>query len=438
MYFSKLAGYSENNRIEAKRATGGFPQSVWETYSAFANTLGGVILLGVAEGKDHSLTPVSLPDPSGLAAEFWRLVNDKKTVNINVLTRGQVCVEVVDGKKIVVVRVPRATRLEKPVYVGTNPFTGSYKRNGEGDYKCSREEVAQMLEEGRRQTPDMRLLPLSVDGLCRRSMQSYKKRVETARPQVFASGEDEEFFTQVGALGRGADGTHPTAAGLLLFGKNKEICKVFPRFRLEYRENGELILLGKNAYTFYFAAGERLAKGFPSAIKKALLEGLANGLMNADYTGGEIVVSRNREEITLSNPGGFSIALEQAKRGGLAEPNNEGVTRLFRLMGVGNGAGSGIPHIYEIWRSSGFAAPSIIEERAPARITLRLPLRAGAWENRPLHGELQRELVLNRLTARSAASEEELVSLLGDLSSVESLLDEGLIVKMETGYKLKR
>ncbi len=296
-----------------------------------------------------------------------------------------------------------------------------------------------MVEEGRRQTPDMRLLPLSVDGLCRQSMQSYKKRVEAARPQVFAQVEDEEFFTQVGALGKGEDGTlRPTAAGLLLFGKNEEICKAFPRFRLEYRENGELILLGKNLYTFYFAAGERLLKGFSSAIKKALLEGLANGLMNADYTGGEIVISRNREEIILSNPGGFSIALEQAKRGGLAEPKNEGITRLFRLMGVGNGTGSGIPHIYETWQERGFAAPSIIEEGAPARITLRLPLLAGAWENRPLHGELQRELVLDRLTARAAASEEELVALLGDLSSVESLLDEGIIVKTEKGYKLKR
>lgn len=61
-----LSEYREDNRIEAKRAQGGLPHSLWETYSAFANTLGGVILLGVAEVKDGSLYSVPLLDPEEL------------------------------------------------------------------------------------------------------------------------------------------------------------------------------------------------------------------------------------------------------------------------------------------------------------------------------------------------------------------------------------
>ena len=84
--FSKIEQYRENNRIEAKKALGGLPKSIWETYSAFANTHGGIILLGVEEWADKSLHTVDLPDPDRLIKEFWDIVNNPNKTSVNVLS----------------------------------------------------------------------------------------------------------------------------------------------------------------------------------------------------------------------------------------------------------------------------------------------------------------------------------------------------------------
>lgn len=51
---TKFDLYKEDNRREVKKSNGGLPSSLWDTYSAFANCYGGVIILGVAENKDGS------------------------------------------------------------------------------------------------------------------------------------------------------------------------------------------------------------------------------------------------------------------------------------------------------------------------------------------------------------------------------------------------
>lgn len=102
--FAHLAHYRENNRIEAKKALGGLPESIWETYSAFANTMGGLILLGVIEEADKSLRAVGVPDPQWLMEDFWERVTDTARVSANILSREDVFVETVEGKPIVVIR----------------------------------------------------------------------------------------------------------------------------------------------------------------------------------------------------------------------------------------------------------------------------------------------------------------------------------------------
>lgn len=142
---NKLEKYREDNRLEAKEAIGGLPRSIWETYSAFANTLGGVILLGVSEAEDKSLYPLDLEVPEKLITEFWDIINNKEYVSKNILSDDAVRIRRADGKRVIVIKVPKAEEKDKPVFIGKDMFHGTYIRDGDGDYRCSHEQVRAMI-----------------------------------------------------------------------------------------------------------------------------------------------------------------------------------------------------------------------------------------------------------------------------------------------------
>ena len=144
--WTELAGYRENGYVEAKEALGGLPESLWETYSAFANAEGGVILLGVGENPDHSFRILELLDPEGLLEEFWAIVRDPEYVSVNLLKEEDVQILREEGKCIIAIFVPEAPPEQKPVYLANDPWRHTYRRVGEADKRCSREEVEQMLK----------------------------------------------------------------------------------------------------------------------------------------------------------------------------------------------------------------------------------------------------------------------------------------------------
>lgn len=345
-------------------------------------------------------------------------------------------------------------------------MTGTYRRNGDGDYRCSREEVRRMLREAAVQSPDTRPLEgadlAALDG---GTLRRYRLRLERERPdQGWRGLGTEPLLTRLGAAAPDRDGVlRPTAAGLLMFGRAEAITAVFPSYKLDYRDQpaaGEPMALvssagdwSGNVFDFYLRVRRALTWDADPAAADAVSEALANCLVNADYRGqGGILIRREPRSIRLSNPGAFCIDVDAARSGGVSDPRNLGLVRLFQLVSLSRGAGGGIPGIYAAWRRQGWPAPRILEELDPERTTLALdmapaaPGTASRWDGHPAVRQLRREAVIDLLTEQVSAGAAEIADRLGlDLGTTEwclrSLMAEDIVVAEGAGrdrtYRLK-
>ena len=306
--------YKEDNRREVKSAKNGLPNSIWETYSAFSNGYGGVIILGVIENKDGTWSTSGLDADScqKLIKQFWNDINNRQKVSINLLRDDDVEVYKKEDDQIIVIHVPMARREEKPVYINNNLFHGTYRRNHDGDYHCTRLQVKTMLRDQAEKTMDMEVLDdVPLEDLNYETIQGYRNRHQVLNAgHPFERLNNDEYLRSIGAaaISKEDHQLHPTAAGMLMFGDEYNIVRHFPDYFLDYREvldpsirwtdrlqssSGEW---SGNICDFYFRVYNKIIKDVkvPFSMKggdriddtpvhKALREALANCLINADY-----------------------------------------------------------------------------------------------------------------------------------------------------------
>lgn len=90
----------------------------------------------------------------------------------------------------------------------------------------------------------------------------------------------------------------------------------------------------------------------------AVREAIANCLVNADYfQRWSVGIERYPDRIVLSNPGTIVPGKKQMLRGGISEPRNRNLFKMFNLIGIGEHAGSGVPDIFDIWKNEGLKEP---------------------------------------------------------------------------------
>lgn len=74
----------------------------------------------------------------------------------------------------------------------------------------------------------------------------------------------------------------------------------------------------------------------------------------------------------MENPGSIRTGKAQMLKGGISDPRNKALMKMFNLISIGERAGSGVPDIYSVWEQQGWRQPEVIEEYGPDRTILKL------------------------------------------------------------------
>ena len=398
----------ERVTLECKKAENSIPKSFWETYSAFANTNGGTVLLGVSEdlmekdkAKRYEVTGVN--DADKICKDLWNTINSNEKVNINLLHNDDVQVANVDGKDIIVINVPRADYSTRPVYINNNLTRGSFKRNHEGDYHCTEQELRMMVRDANEAGNDrMFLEDYTMDDIDIPTLERFRMMFKTNNPEHIWNGLDhKDFLMQLGGymINRKDHTEGLTMAGLLMFGKGLPIRERFDNLRMDYVDKSNLVgdqrysdrltydgTWENNLFNFIRIVIPRLTRDLPRPFSmegvirkddtpqhKAVREAVTNMIIHADFMlNGILRVEKYDDRFVLTNPGLLKLPIEQIYAGGESKSRNQRMQNMLRMIGYGENLGSGFPLILSAWNEKHWLKPELIEQPELMQVKLVL------------------------------------------------------------------
>ena len=404
-----LLQVGERISFECKKCENQIPKSVWETYSSFANTVGGIIVLGITEHleepdqvKRFEITGVN--NPTKLKKEFFDTLNSNK-VNRNILIEEDVDIVEYEGHSLLVINIPQVDYRQRPIYINGNMMNGSFKRNYEGDYHCTEDDVKAMIRDANDSGNDSVLMEnYTMDDIDANTLAAYRNRFRTANmDHVWNDYSDKDFLLNMGGyiIDRNTHREGLTLAGLLMFGKGLSIRERFDNIRMDYldmtnlqpdsRWSDRLTYDGRwenNLYNFFMTVQSKLIKDLKrpfrlegmeriddTAIHKAVREALTNLVIHSDYMiTGVLKVEKHDDCFVFSNPGSLKIPVMDIYAGGHSKARNPNMQAMFRMIGFGDNIGSGFPTILNAWKKENWRQPCLIENQDLHLVELTLTM----------------------------------------------------------------
>ncbi len=407
----ELLTKGEHISLECKKAENNIPNSIWATYSAFANTYGGLILLGIYENMDEQdrnkrFQIIGVSDAEKLRIDLWNMLNNKEKVNINLLRENDINIIKIDEKKIIAIHVPQARYNFRPVYINGNWMTGTYKRNHEGDYHVSDLELKIIFRDANDAGNDGIILNnYGMNHIDEKTLYEYRQMFILKNPDHPLNGKgNKEFLRILGGyyIDEENGDESLTLAGLLMFGKGLSIRERFDNLRLDYLDMTNLIgnqrysdrvtydgTWENNLFNFLRLIIPKLTRDLPRPFKlegitrdddtpfhKAVREACTNMIIHADYLlTGVLKVEKYDDHFVLSNPGLLKLPLHTIYKGGESHSHNPRMQTMLRMIGYGENIGTGFSTILKTWDSINWITPKLMENPELMKVELSLFLK---------------------------------------------------------------
>lgn len=411
------AARSDTQDVEVKDASGGFPRSVLETVSAFANGVGGLIVLGLAE---PSFSPTGA-DAAGLASDLAAQCesNLQPSLHLDI----EICR--VDDVPVVVAEVPELATGLKPCFVSVKrkPLR-AYIRSHDGDRQLTSYEQHALEAAKGQPTDDLRPVPnAGLGDLDSDLVAQLLRRIRSTRGPVFREADDEECLRLLGVLSQqpppnhksGSEPDEPRSetvslAGLIALGRYPQ--QHFPRLNVTFvayaTENAVPLADGTRYLDHQPIEGpipvllEEAAAALRRNMRQrgvvvglyrqdfwdypldAVREVLVNALMHRDYHGAAlgqpVKLELYPDRLEVTSPGGLFGALDPADL--LVEPvtaaRNARLSRLLQDVAapesgrmVCENVGTGLLSVARSLRAAGMAPPELRHSLTEFKVIFR-------------------------------------------------------------------
>ncbi len=434
MDLATLLTRNEGKTLEFKQDASS-PDGIVRSVVAFANSAGGVVLVGVA---DKTREVVGVADPLAAEERIASILVD----SIEPRIAPEIDVLAWRDRSVLAVRVhPGSSRPYNVKRLG--PHDGVYVRVGSTNRRADAAMIVELRRSsGGRSFDEEPLIDAGTEA------------IDVAAVRASFAGSrtiDRRALTTLRIIAR-ADGRDvPTVGGVLLFGARR--IERFPdavieaaRFigtgrstfadaatfdeALPHAIEGALAFVRRNLARRYEIGGVRRAEVWEYPLE-AVREIVVNASVHADYSlpGMRTRIAIFDDRLEVDSPGLLLPGLTvDDLRAGVSRIRNRVIARVLRELGIVEQWGTGIPRAIEACRLAGLPEPEIEELGSLVRVTLRAARDTAEVE--PLDAA-----VLDALAASGGLSTSDVATAISRTprsarTRLRTLVDAGLVVEV--------